>query len=85
MAYEKDAFCDGGHFATKPGPIYWRYWNLQEGRVTPMNINLTSKTMQTGLTRVFARFGRKIRQHGPAEEMRQEIRGHGNDTGSRGL
>jgi hypothetical protein len=50
-----------------------------------MNTNPTSKTIQTGLMRIFARFGRKIRQHGPAEEIGQEIRGHGGDTGSRGL
>jgi hypothetical protein len=50
-----------------------------------MNTNPTNKTIQTGLMRIFARFGRKIRQHGPVEEMRQEIRGHGTDIGSRGL
>ncbi len=53
--------------------------------MTPISTNPTSKTIQSGLTRIFARFGQKICQHGPAEEMSQEIRGRGSDTGSRVL
>jgi hypothetical protein len=45
----------------------------------------TSKAIQTGITRIFARFGRKTRKQNPSQEGRPETRWYESDISSRGL
>ncbi len=45
----------------------------------------TSKTIETGITRIFARFGRKTRKQNPPQEGRPETRWYETDISSRGL
>lgn len=44
-----------------------------------------SKTIQTGITRIFARFDRKTRKRNPSQGGRPETRWYESDISSRGL